>query len=164
MPDANLMMNLSSEGIVRLKPFKIERCSDFLEKTQSSFYSLKWKKQGPWAGHNKLSRINQSPQMMRSRGRGQQSKNLTHKRALSEERRTLDHSIVWHGGRAGCIQNITPVFLLPCWLEHDNRKNSGVAVGDMRTWARRRCQAFAVIETGTSNSSVLLFTVCFFFF
>lgn len=42
MPDANLMMNFSSDSIVGLKPFKIERCSDFLEKTQSSFYSVEW--------------------------------------------------------------------------------------------------------------------------
>lgn len=63
MPAANLMMNFSADGFVRSKPFKIERCSDFLEKTQSSFYPLKWKEQGAGAGHNKLCRINQSPEM-----------------------------------------------------------------------------------------------------
>lgn len=58
MPVANLMMNFSSDGFVRPKPFKIERCSDFLQK--GSFYPLKWR---AGAGHNKLFRINQSPEM-----------------------------------------------------------------------------------------------------
>lgn len=65
MPDANLMMNFSSDSIVLPKPSKIERCSDFLEKKQSLFFSLKWKEQGPRAGHHKFSRINQSPKMTR---------------------------------------------------------------------------------------------------
>lgn len=77
MPAANLMMNFSGDGFFRSKPFKIERCSDFLEKDAELVLPTEMEGARAGAGHNKLCRINQSPEMT-GEGAGPGKENLTH--------------------------------------------------------------------------------------